>query len=395
MSSNLKGTRVVLVRHGQSTYNALGLYQGSSDRSLLTEEGYNEARQTGEFLKGLKFEAIYSSSLQRSQATAKEIFKVISPQADPDTINFTYQLRETDLPAWEGLAFQYVRENFSQDYRYWKIRPHEFCMVGKTHQSIHPALDLYKRVREFWLEVLPRHVGQTLLIVAHGGTNRALISTALGIAPERYHCIQQSNCGISVLHFPDGSLASGSLEVMNLTTPVGECLPLLQESGLSLRLLLLPVETSDRNQTQLAQLLQATNINFSTIEDDSQCQAIAKNLLRHHPETNQLRVLDKNFSKWSQGVNAGNTATSFLTDLIIGKTNTIKHLLSKALGINSISLRQLQLISGTVSCLHYPGNEHPPILQVMNLPAFPTKSILDLETIKNQKVFDFSTVNLP
>jgi len=164
-------------------------------------------------------------------------------------------------------------------------------MVGKTHQSTHPALDLYKRVREFWQEVLPRHVGQTLLIVAYGGTNRALISTALGIAPERYHCIQQSNCGISVLHFPDGSLASGSLEAMNLTTPVGECLPLLQESGSSLRLLLLPVETINQDQTQLAQLLQATNINFSTIEDNSQSQAIAKNLLQHHPETMQLRVL--------------------------------------------------------------------------------------------------------
>lgn len=133
MSSNLKGTRVVLVRHGQSTYNALGLYQGKCDRPLLTETGYKDARLTGEFLKKLKFDAIYSSSLQRSQATAKEILKTISPQTNPNTINFTYQLRETDLPAWEGLAFQYVRENFSQDYHHWKQRPHEFCMQsGET-----------------------------------------------------------------------------------------------------------------------------------------------------------------------------------------------------------------------------------------------------------------------
>jgi len=52
------------VRHGQSTYNALGFCtKGSSDRLLLTETGYKDVRQTESF-KGLKFDAIYSSSLQ-------------------------------------------------------------------------------------------------------------------------------------------------------------------------------------------------------------------------------------------------------------------------------------------------------------------------------------------
>lgn len=66
MRSKLKecqGTRVILLRHGQSTYNALGLYQGSSDESVLTEVGRSDARKTGNFLKGLAFDAIYSSSL--------------------------------------------------------------------------------------------------------------------------------------------------------------------------------------------------------------------------------------------------------------------------------------------------------------------------------------------
>ncbi len=113
-----QGTRVILVRHGQSTYNALGLYQGSSNESVLTETGYTDARRTGAFLKGLTFDAIYSSSLKRAQATAKEILGVMA--LDPNTINLRYQLRETDMPAWEGLAFQYVRETFPEDYRIWK-----------------------------------------------------------------------------------------------------------------------------------------------------------------------------------------------------------------------------------------------------------------------------------
>ncbi|MGL4618247.1 MAG: histidine phosphatase family protein, partial [Chroococcidiopsis sp.] len=252
-----RATRVILVRHGQSTYNALGLYQGSSDESVLTEVGRSDARLTGDFLKGVVFDAIYSSSLKRAQETAQEILRVISPLVQ---LRVTNKLRETNLPAWQGLSFQYVRENFAKEYRLWKQHPHllemELHAVGETvgrqgrqgekrageaggailatsHQSLvtdrcqlssrsvapastvnrplkfFPALDLYQRVREFWQEILPRHRGQSVLLVTHGGTNRALISTALGIKPDRYHCIQQSNCGISVLNFPDGSLESG------------------------------------------------------------------------------------------------------------------------------------------------------------------------------------------
>ncbi|HEY9710541.1 MAG TPA: histidine phosphatase family protein, partial [Oculatellaceae cyanobacterium] len=51
-------TRVILVRHGQSTYNLLGLYQGSSDESVLTQQGRQAARLTGAFLSGLSFDAI-------------------------------------------------------------------------------------------------------------------------------------------------------------------------------------------------------------------------------------------------------------------------------------------------------------------------------------------------
>jgi bisphosphoglycerate-dependent phosphoglycerate mutase len=117
------GTRVILVRHGQSTYNALGLYQGSSDESVLTELGRSDARLTGNFLKGVVFDAVYSSSLKRAQETAREILRGRSHNCDPRSIAVTDKLRETDLPAWQGLAFQYVRETFPEEYGSpWKCR---------------------------------------------------------------------------------------------------------------------------------------------------------------------------------------------------------------------------------------------------------------------------------
>ncbi|UKO99535.1 histidine phosphatase family protein [Nostoc sp. UHCC 0870] len=210
------GTRVVLLRHGESTFNALGLYQGSSDESVLTEVGRRDARITAEFLQGIAFDAVYISSLKRAQETAKEILKVID--VPENAVFIDKKLRENDMPAWEGLAFQYVREIFPEAYQLWKQRPHEFWMLVDTEQRFYPALNLYERVQDFWQEVLPNQVDKTLLVVAHGGTNRALIGTALGISPEFYHRFQQSNCGISILHFPDGCLGSGALEVMNLNS---------------------------------------------------------------------------------------------------------------------------------------------------------------------------------
>lgn len=210
------GTRVVLLRHGESTFNVLGLYQGSSDESVLTEVGRRDARITGEFLQEIAFDAVYISSLKRAQETAKEILEVMNLL--PKSVFITNKLRENDLPGWEGLAFEYVREVFPEAYKLWKQRPHEFWMQVDTETRFYPALNLYQRVQEFWHDVLPNQVGKTLLVIAHGGTNRALISTALGISPEFYHCFQQSNCGISILHFSDGCLESGALEVMNLNS---------------------------------------------------------------------------------------------------------------------------------------------------------------------------------
>ncbi|MEB3180018.1 MAG: histidine phosphatase family protein [Nostocaceae cyanobacterium] len=363
-----QGTRVILVRHGQSTYNALGLYQGSSDIPILTEAGYADACKTGEFLAGLKFDCVYFSSLQRAQDTALEILDVIASGTNNIFINITYQLRETDLPAWEGLAFKYVKENFPDEYRLWKQHPHEFFME-KSQRYFYPALDLYQRVQEFWQEVLPRHMGKTLLIVAHGGTNRALISTALGIPPNHYHCIQQSNCGISVLHFPDGSLASGCLEAMNLASHVGEDIPKLQEGGKGLRLFLVISSAREEQTEKLTQLLQDVCIDFSlTITDTS--QEIVQQLLQYHPHTVQLQVSREDLPEVVQKIIiAKNTSNSqqLITGLVVADKETIQRQIAQGIGLNSSEISRLKLEEGTISCIQYPGSHHPPILQAMNI----------------------------
>lgn len=369
-----QSTRVILVRHGQSTYNALGLYQGSSDESVLTEKGYSTARQTGAFLKGLAFDAIYSSSLKRAHETAREILRVITPNIDPKKIFVTDQLRETDLPAWHGLTFDYVRENFAADYRTWKQRPHEFRMETH-HQYFYPALDLYKRVQQFWQEVLSHHVGQVLL-VTHGGTNRALISTAIGVCADRYHCIQQSNCGISVLNFPDGCLESGRLEALNLTSHVGENLPKLHETGQGLRLMIVPSGAINPEQTQqLAELLKTTPIDFC-ISENSHFQATAQQILQYHPTTVQFEVLREDFPEaWLQTIAKRSTvfastqanSNQLITGLVVTGEYIVKRFIGQVLGMNSNQMERLQLLERGISCIYYPYGDHPPVLQAMNI----------------------------
>ncbi|WP_404790650.1 histidine phosphatase family protein [Altericista sp. CCNU0014] len=210
--------RAILVRHGESTFNAQGRHQGSSDESVLTELGKSTARQTGKFLSGLTVDALYVSSLRRAQETASEMLSMMTPTVGLQNVHVVWQLREIDLPAWQGLYHKDVRAQFAEDYRCWKQSPHQFFMEDPhTNQRFYPVRDLYGRAQQFWQEILPHHLGQTLLIVSHSGTNRALINTALNLTPAYYHSFKQSNCGISVLKFFQKDIFSTQLEILNLT----------------------------------------------------------------------------------------------------------------------------------------------------------------------------------
>ncbi len=71
--SSTTSTQVILVRHARTTYNEQGRYQGSSDESVLTEKGYQDAFSTGLALKKYNLDAIYTSPLTRVQQTTEAI----------------------------------------------------------------------------------------------------------------------------------------------------------------------------------------------------------------------------------------------------------------------------------------------------------------------------------
>jgi phosphoserine phosphatase len=233
-------TRVIILRHGQSSYNSQGKIQGRSDLSVLTEKGQADAKTTGAALHSLQLAAVYCSPLQRARQTAAA---VVASQSQPDLVQADDRLLEIDLPLWETLFNTEVREKYATEYRIWKERPHELKMPRPqpdgTSQEFFPVLDLYTQATTFWQGILPQHQGQTILIVAHNGINRALIGTALGIPPRMYHSIQQSNCGVTVLNFSGNWGESVQIESLNQTSHLGQNLPTFRPPNQGPRLLLI------------------------------------------------------------------------------------------------------------------------------------------------------------
>jgi probable phosphoglycerate mutase len=303
-------TRVIIVRHGQSSYNTQRRIQGRTDTSILTEKGRDDARKVATALSRLTFAALYTSPLQRAKQTAEVI---LGDLATSLTLQTSEQLMEIDLPLWEGMLLQEVREKFPQDYRCWQERPHELLMVvpPKGTREHFPVLALYEQARQFWQSTLPHHSGETIVIVGHNGINRALISTALGISPSRYHSIQQSNCGITVLNFAGGLGQPVQLESMNQTSHLGEILPSLRPNHQGQRLLLVrhgetewnrqtrfqgridvPLNDNGRGQSQkTAQLLKDVPIDFAVSSPMLRPKETAEIILKYHPSV-QLELQD-------------------------------------------------------------------------------------------------------
>ncbi|MGF1495414.1 MAG: histidine phosphatase family protein [Elainellaceae cyanobacterium] len=244
-------TRVILVRHGESTYNVQRRVQGHCDESTLTEAGRIGARQVGAALQGLKLNAIYSSPLRRAKATADLIRETLVGDGELPPITTTEKLLEVNLALWEGMTFQAVEEQFPEAYRLWRDRPEALCMKFPTPEGaveFFPIRSLYDQARQFWREVLPQHRGQTLLVVAHSGINRALMQTAMGLEPKDFSTFHISNCGISVLNLAGELGGPVQLESLNLTEHVGEPLPKLRPQHQGPRILLVRHGETDWNR---------------------------------------------------------------------------------------------------------------------------------------------------
>jgi probable phosphoglycerate mutase len=252
------------------------------------------------------FDAVYSSPLKRAKKTAEIILSELKQQPTVP-LQTTDTLKEINLVLWEGMPFQDVEQQYPEKFRDWKHQPHQLRMELPTPTGsvdFFPVLALYEQATAFWTDILARHSGETLLVVAHSGINRALISTAIGLSPDRYHSIHQSNCGISVLNFSGGLGDLVQLESINLTAHLGEPLPTRRKTHQGPRLLLVrhgetqwnretrfqgqidvPLnETGQRQSQQAAEFLQAIPIDHAVSSPMLRPKETAEIILQYHPQ---------------------------------------------------------------------------------------------------------------
>jgi probable phosphoglycerate mutase len=149
-------TILLLVRHGETDWNADGRLQGQTDRPL-SDFGRRQARQLAEELDGETIEAIYSSDLARARETAEIVGERVglAVALDPG-------LREKDWGTWEGLtAVERDRVEF----------------VGESTEAHR------ERILQTLRRISERHPGDgRVLVVTHGGSMRRVQTAALGMA---------------------------------------------------------------------------------------------------------------------------------------------------------------------------------------------------------------------
>lgn len=201
--------RVVLVRHGQSTWNAEGRIQGSSDFSVLTQKGESQAETSRQMLLDDSFDICFSSPLIRSKRTAEIIWDSRKEEVITDS-----NLREIDLYSFQGLLKNEGKAKYGAAYRQWQIDAANFNIDGH-----YPVRELWARARSCWTKILT-HESKSILVVAHNAVNQALVATAIGLGTEYFRILLQSNCGVSVLDFtpnPEGGSPEICLNRLNQT----------------------------------------------------------------------------------------------------------------------------------------------------------------------------------
>jgi len=218
--------RLFLVRHGLSSFNKKGLIQGRIDESYLTEEGYNQAKLTGNILNEIEFDQIYSSPLKRAADTAKEIEKCFKENFD---IHFDKNLLEVDLHKWSGLTSEDIKKKYKDSYLIWKNDPEKLELKNKDNITYKPIQELFEQAKEFFHDLRESNnnkKNQNILIIAHNAILRCLILYLLKKPNKGFRKIRLDNASISIINISESQNSFNSqIECLNQTSHLNQKIP--------------------------------------------------------------------------------------------------------------------------------------------------------------------------
>ncbi|MFJ1649932.1 histidine phosphatase family protein [Streptomyces sp. NPDC088337] len=184
-----RGRRIILWRHGQTSWNVERRFQGSTDVEL-TGTGVGQARRAARLLASLRPDAIVSSDLVRATRTAAALAELTGLEVARDE-----GLRETYAGVWQGLTHEEIIDRHGEEYTAWKRGEPVRRGGGELETEV---ADRAAPVVLRYLEKVPED--GTLVVVSHGGTIRTTLGRLLGLEPRHWESLGGlSNCCWSVL----------------------------------------------------------------------------------------------------------------------------------------------------------------------------------------------------
>lgn len=184
-------TRLYLIRHGQTDWNATGQWQGQTDIPL-NQRGRAQAAALAPRLAPVALEHLYVSDLQRCVQTAA----LAAPNVPR---SFDVRLREIDVGEVAGKTSLDFPEGHPLRRRGFSVGDPAVPFPGGES-----AVDLQRRAVAALHEILGRHPDGAVGIFSHGGTLKTIICHILGLTLEHRGHFRLDNCGLSMVQIEPG-----------------------------------------------------------------------------------------------------------------------------------------------------------------------------------------------
>ena len=190
----MQATRIIAIRHGETAWNVDGRIQGQLDVPL-NETGRWQAERLGRALAASEqASAVYSSDLLRAWDTARAVAERMGiPQRD------ALGLRERAFGRFEGKTFPDLEAQHPAETARWRRRDPDWAPPGG--ESLH---DFRSRVLQATEALARQHLGEQIILVAHGGVLDVLYRRAIGAELEATRTWELANASINrLLWTPD------------------------------------------------------------------------------------------------------------------------------------------------------------------------------------------------
>lgn len=199
----MKHTWILLIRHGETDWNAQRRMQGQTELPL-NETGLLQAEKIGSQLKKYPIDVLYSSPQVRAHETAKAIHKYHRkiPFHTHDALK-ERSFGETEGKLFDEIIKQYPTLAFDKNWNHPLSQP-----PGGERIK-----DVYERSERFLAEVLGKEEGKKVAIVSHGVTIRCMICSLLHIPLAHNIFFEIYNTSVTLIKKPREG--SGELHVIN------------------------------------------------------------------------------------------------------------------------------------------------------------------------------------